>query len=244
MTTMTRGFAPPLWLWLGWGLCSVSAPAEPIAFSIPTQRGDRALALFTQQSGVDILYTAHPLRQIRSQSVHGLHEPSDALVVLLRGTGFMPTQQNGRYAIVAITPPPGSLVGRIEPSNGESATSTTVHLLAEQRTTSTNRHGEYRFENVRPGTYRIVAERDGFRTLEISDNTVQSNRRTQLALEIISPRASVTEFGQPQLQRLRQSGRDGRRARRLGLPLRSPPNAQPFLPFIGARNVARFGTRF
>jgi iron complex outermembrane recepter protein len=196
LTAMNRAITPALWAWLVGSLLSVGVirGGQPVDFDIPSQRTDRALAQFAHQSGVDILYTARPLRSVRSSAVHGNYLPADALVILLRGTGFRPTQQNGSYAVVKISPPPGTLVGRIEPSNGESASGTTVRLPALQRLTTTNLHGEYRFNNVTPGDYRVVAERAGFRSLEIATAEVVSNRRTQLAVELIYPQSGVQQL--------------------------------------------------
>lgn len=184
---MRRRFLALILGWITLGLSTVGVWAAPVEFNIPSDRGDRALAEFTAQSGVDILYSAKPLRSIRSQAVAGVYEPADALVILLRGTGFTPTQQNGRYAIVKLMPPPGNLVGKILPTNGESPKGTEVMLPSLQQRTITNVHGEYQFNNVPEGVYQIYADREGFRPLVIERAVVRSNRRTQIAREEIEP---------------------------------------------------------
>ncbi len=159
--------------------------AAPQIFDIDAQPADEALAAFTQQTKVNLLYAPAELHEVRSTPVHGEFEPGDALVRLLRETGFGARLENGAYLITRIPRPRSELVGRITTSNGAPNGGTLVAIPDLHRSTITNRHGEYRFDEVPLGTYRIVANREGFHPLHIDNVRVTADLRTYLAPNVL-----------------------------------------------------------
>ncbi len=170
------------------------AVAAPVVFDIPAQPADRALANFIEQTQVNLLFAPTELHEVQSSPVHGEMEPGDALVRLLRGTGFGARLQNDAYLITRIPRPRSELVGRITTGNGAPNGGTLVVIPDLHRSTTTNRHGEYRFDEVPLGTYRVVANRDGFHPLHIHNVRVTADLRTYLAPATLRPAHETTEL--------------------------------------------------
>lgn len=171
-----------LLLVLGGSLC-----AETTTFNIPRQSAITALAEFTNQSGVEILYSPDQLEGDRSTEVHGQFEPGDALVRLLRETEFTVVLQNGIYAISRLGRPRSELAGTITPANGESFAGTLVSIPSLNYRTRTNRHGEYHFDRVPFGVYTLTATREGFHSLRIEAVSIASQRRSILPPQTLLP---------------------------------------------------------
>jgi outer membrane receptor protein involved in Fe transport len=81
-------------------LCSfalVSQPAlaaadgGPKAFNIPAETGDKALKLFSEQSGLEVVFGTATAGQVRTNAVKGELPPREALARLLDGTGLVVT---------------------------------------------------------------------------------------------------------------------------------------------------------
>jgi hypothetical protein len=99
--TILRITVSAAWLFFGFGSAVVapvqamaqsSAPPAgtetPIPFDIPAQPLARALVAYGAATGLDIFYDADLAEKQRSTEVHGLLGPSDALQMLLLGTGY------------------------------------------------------------------------------------------------------------------------------------------------------------
>src|SRR5271163_4257066 len=86
------------------GLLPVAALAEPVDFAIPAQPANQALLAFSKQAGMEVLFPSAELREVRSAEVVGRFERDQALVRLLKGTGFI-ARQNGRGAFVITAGP-------------------------------------------------------------------------------------------------------------------------------------------
>jgi TonB-dependent receptor len=82
-----------------------SASAQTRRFDLPEGRLGPALDGYIRQSGVQLIYRADELGDVRTAGVHGLLDPPDALARLLAGTGFgVRKDASGAVAIVRIAP--------------------------------------------------------------------------------------------------------------------------------------------
>lgn len=173
---------------------AIVAGAAPIAFDIPRQPALDALAAFTQQSGVEILYSPEQLQDNESVEVRGKYEPGDALVRLLRKTDFTVVLQNGLFVVRRLGRPRGELAGIITPVNGEAAAGTLVTIPELNYRARTNRHGEYHFDRVPFGLYTLTATRPGFHPLRIESISIDSTQRSFLSSHVIRPLNNTTEL--------------------------------------------------
>lgn len=161
------------------------AGAVPTRFDIPAQPADQALVQFTTQARVDLLYAPNELHETQSTSVQGTMEPADALVRLLSATGFGARAQGGRFHITRIPQPRSLIEGRITTANGEPNAGTRVIIPDLRRATTTNPHGEYRFDDVPLGDYTLIANRSGFHPLHIEGIRITAPGRTYLAPNVL-----------------------------------------------------------
>ncbi|GAB5559962.1 MAG: hypothetical protein SynsKO_16090 [Synoicihabitans sp.] len=166
---------------------SGAAWADAVRFRIPAQSTDRALADFTEQSGVEILFSPEQLVEEQSPAVYGAMEPADALVRLLRETEFSAVRQNGILVVTKLGHPRGELVGRVTPANGEAPMGTRVEIPALGFRTHTNRFGEYHFNRVPFGLYTVEVERAGFHPLRIAAVSIQSREPSHLPEQHLQP---------------------------------------------------------
>ena len=87
---------------------TAAAQATSAEFHIAAQPAPQALNQFAAQAHVQLLFNYKALTRFRSQSVDGQMAPTDALTLLLRGTGFTFQRVNRRtFAIVPAAPPAG-----------------------------------------------------------------------------------------------------------------------------------------
>lgn len=71
-----------------------------IAFDIPSQPLDGALARYFEASGVQLLYDSSLTRSRRSAAVRGRYAPREALRMLLTGTGLIVRYSRANSAII------------------------------------------------------------------------------------------------------------------------------------------------
>lgn len=92
----------------------------------------------------------------------------------------------------------GAIVGTVSDPNGQAIPSVTVTVAniatGVSRNTMTDSNGNYRFDFLQPGNYRIHAEASGFKRHEISQTTVNVSQvhREDIQLEIGSVSEEVT----------------------------------------------------
>lgn len=79
------------------------ANAAPVAFDIPAQPLDRALALFARQAGLQLALPPALAQGRSSPALEGLREPADALTLLLRGSGLR-GRVDGSALVVELAP--------------------------------------------------------------------------------------------------------------------------------------------
>lgn len=102
---------------------------------------------------------------------------------------------------IAQTANQGAVVGTVKDPNGLVVPSVTVTITNSatgvRRNTTTDSDGNYRFDFLQPGNYRILAEATGFRRSEILQSTVNVNQlhREDIQLEVgsVSEEVIVTD---------------------------------------------------
>lgn len=73
---------------------------QAMAFDIPAQPLDTALALYFRTTGVQLLYDSSLATGIRSSPVKGSYSPREALHLMLRGTGLVVRYSRASAAII------------------------------------------------------------------------------------------------------------------------------------------------
>src|SRR5882724_1105411 len=112
------------------GLLPVVARAEPVEFDLPAQPVADALLAFSKQSKREVLFSFDGLHQVQSTAVLGRFEPEDALVHLLRNTGFTTRRNsNGKFIIVPARSTAGAIEGRLLAPDGQAASGVQVVIL-------------------------------------------------------------------------------------------------------------------
>ena len=119
------------------GCLFATAPAAPVEFNLPAQPATDALIAFSQQGHVEVLFAYDDLRTITTNAVVGSHEPEDALVRLLKGTGFAARRKSpGRFVVAAAARPTGTLRGRVVDESHRPIANITVALPGTSLTTT------------------------------------------------------------------------------------------------------------
>ena len=106
---------------------------------------------------------------------------------------------------VAQTSNQGAIVGSVKDPNGLVVPSVTITITniatGVSRNTVSDSEGNYRFDFLQPGTYRILAEANGFRRSEIPATTVNVSQvhREDFKLEVgsVSEEVVVTDDPPP-----------------------------------------------
>jgi hypothetical protein len=164
--TLQRRFLPALVFALATAI-GFAATAEKKSFTIPAGSADKSLALFSTQSGMDVIYPAALVRGVRTSAVSGEMTPAEAVSRLLAGTGLTGAQDektgafsisgsagpNGQRAAQPATsdrpnPMPNNGVRRSEPANQDEKDS--IHQLSPFEVTGQTRG--YYSTNVMSGT--------------------------------------------------------------------------------------------
>lgn len=160
--------------------CRVPVTAEPVDFSLPPQAADSALMALGRQANVELIFSFDELHRARSSEVTGHLEPEEALVRMLEGTGFIATRNgSGRYVITAL-PQRGSIRGRLVTKEGGPAKDVHVRVGTARLSAVSDGDGNFSFQSVPSGTYRLVASAPGFQPLQINGVTVVAGRSLAL----------------------------------------------------------------
>lgn len=172
--------------------------AEPFDFHVAAQAADGALMDFARQSRAEVIFSFDELHTATSPGVEGRCDPEEALNRLLTGTGFTAHRNlRGRFVVVRITPPVGSIRGRLMLPDGRPAGGIYVLIPRVHMALYTNRLGEFMFTSVKPGTYQVFASGGGFQALQIDDARVVANRVVTLeplALKVAANPARMAPF--------------------------------------------------
>src|SRR5687767_477655 len=94
-TILPSGMISRRWRALGgacWlGLAAILGAAEPakIPFDVPADAAEKAIRVFSQQAGLEVLFPTEITRGLRTQSIKGMMPARQALEAMLRGTGLV-----------------------------------------------------------------------------------------------------------------------------------------------------------
>lgn len=158
------------------------APAAPIEFRVAAQAAPDALLEFSQQAKVQILFSFDELQAVRANALDGRHEPEEALVRLLAGTGFAAHRYGPtRFVVRSATQAAGTIAGRLRLATGAPAAGATVLLAGSSATVTADAQGEFQFASVAPGRHVLRAEFPGWKPLQIENVEVEAGRLSQLA---------------------------------------------------------------
>ncbi len=153
-----------------------------LEFNLPAQSAADALLAFSKQTKIEVLFSFSALRTQKSTAVTGRFEPEDALKRLLEGTGFI-AKRNGteKFVITPDTRKSGAIRGRLLAPDGNPARDVRVTLLSTRQAVLTGENGEFAFPRVEAGTHTLVAQADGFQSLQLAGLEVEPDRVLTLA---------------------------------------------------------------
>lgn len=147
----------------------IAAQAAPVRFEVPAQRAADALLAFSQQAGIEVLFSFDQLRDVQSTAITGALEPEDALNRLLEGTGFAPRRTGrGKYVVTVASPTSGAVQGRLLFPGGEPAANVAVSLSGTLQNARTDEDGRFHFPAVPAGNYRLQAAAFSYRPLTVT----------------------------------------------------------------------------
>jgi iron complex outermembrane receptor protein len=170
------------------GLLPLGLPAAPADFDLPAQPAAEALLVFSRQAKVEVLFSFDELRTVQSTAVLGRFEPGDALVHLLKDTGYTASRNGrGKFVITTVQRPTGALRGHLLTPEGGPARLVRVAIPDTRQTAMTDDNGMFSFPMVPPGIYRLVATSVGYRPLEITGVTVEPKRTQTLETCVLHP---------------------------------------------------------
>ncbi|MBI5426156.1 MAG: TonB-dependent receptor [Opitutae bacterium] len=158
-----------------------SSRAAPRDFSLPAQSAAQALLAFSAQAEVEVLFAFDELDRVAAHAVSGRLEPEAALAQLLEGTGFVGRRNRAGKFLVRAAPATGAVHGRILLPDGRGIAGIAVRLLGTAKATATDRDGEFNFDAVPAGSWRLHVASDGFQPVELVDLTVEPHRVLTLA---------------------------------------------------------------
>lgn len=177
------------------GLIPLWLQAAPVNFNLPAQPAADALLAFSQQAQAEVLFSFDELRTIRSTAVHGRLEPEDALIHLLRGTGFAARRNPaGKFVVLALAQPAGSVRGRLVAPDGRGVPAAQARLSALRQAATSDPDGGFVFPLVPPGSYRLAVTAPGYQPAQIDRVRVADGRETVLPPLALRPAEELTQL--------------------------------------------------
>lgn len=163
------------------GLTALALGAAPIDFRLPAQPASESLLAFSQQAGVEVLYSFDELQTVRANPVIGAHEPDEALARLLNGTGFAAYRfGTAKYVVRSAAPTTGSLTGRLLLPDGAPASGVPVALAGTRLSATTDAAGQFHFASVPPGRHRLFVTATGWHPLHVENIEIEAGRVSRL----------------------------------------------------------------
>lgn len=164
------------------------AAERTVDFDLPAQPAAQALLAFSKLTKIEVLFSFDALRAVQSTAVAGKFEPAEALARLLRGTGFA-ARPNGRdrFVIGPATAPTGAIRGRLLTPEGTAVAGVRLALPPSRHATVSDMSGDFEFRGIAPGSHRLVASAEGYRSLEIPNIVVGSDQTHQLGPQRLQP---------------------------------------------------------
>lgn len=68
---------------------ATAAPTTPMTFDVPADSAEKALRLFSRQSGLEVVFASEVTRGVRTKAVQGEMPARQALDAMLTGTGLV-----------------------------------------------------------------------------------------------------------------------------------------------------------
>lgn len=176
-------------------LCAVALRAAPVVFDLPAQPAGRAVLAFSQQAGVEVLFSSDDLRSVPSAPVFGPHEPAAALALLLKPTGFSARRNlRGKFVVTRAVAPAGALRGRLLAPDASGAPGIRLNLVGSALTTVTDRRGEFFFASVPAGPHEVVASGPGYQPLRITRVLVEADHTLVLDPQLLASGGDPTQL--------------------------------------------------
>lgn len=164
------------------------ALATPQTFDIPAESTANALLKFSQQAHAEVLFSFDDLRSTQSGAILGQMEPADALGRLLRGSGFGARRTaEGKYIVTRLVTLTGSIKGRLLLPDGSPARNVRVSIADTSYTATTEANGEFDFDAIPQGNYRLFIVAQSYRPLEIVDVRVDARRAVNVETHTLQP---------------------------------------------------------
>ena len=88
--------------WLGFG---ATVDTQKRRFDLPVDTAEKSLKRFADQSGLQVLYPTKLASNVRTNSLHGLFTPRDALDRILAGTGLIAVHDEKSGALTVLRAP-------------------------------------------------------------------------------------------------------------------------------------------
>jgi hypothetical protein len=180
-----------------WSL-SAKLLAVPAKFNINAQPAPAALMSFSKQAALEVIFSPSNLAKVKTNEVIGRFEPDDALLLLLRGTGFnFQSNAGGKFVITsdpASQVATGSIRGTLSWSDGRPAPDVLLVAKETGQTAKTDKYGEYYFPSLKTGTYLLIATAEGYQPLHITDVLVISQKEIALKTQIMRKALDVTKL--------------------------------------------------
>jgi iron complex outermembrane receptor protein len=151
---------------------------------------------FCKKADVQLLFSYDELHRQTSAEVRGRLEPEDALDRLLSGTGFS-AKQNGKGRFVVVKLVDGSIRGRLTVPDGSPASDVRIFIPTTHLSAVTNESGDFAFNSLRAGAYRLTASVRGYQPLDVADIHVVAGRLMTLqtlVLKVATDPATLEPF--------------------------------------------------
>ena len=160
----------------------------PSKFDIPSGPAPDSLQLFIKQSGDQVMFVTDDLKTVTTNSVSGDYEPSAALGLLLKNTGYSSKEtKTGWFEVVRekkdSKETTGAVKGSLTWTEGSPAFGVNVYVKETGEQIDTDKRGEFVFPSLTPGTYVLVARSEGYQPMEIDNVVVEGNHEITLRAE-------------------------------------------------------------
>ncbi len=178
-------------------LLAVAGRAAPVDFNLPAQPAPDALLAFSQQAGVEVLFSSDDLRTVSTVAVTGRHEPEDALNRLLKNTGFAARRKlSGKFVVTHAAPATGAIQGRILTPAGGPARGATIAVLGTRLSTRSNPEGGFTLAGVPPGRHELIITGEGYQPVQVEGVEIEAGQLAWLPAQQMQP-ARTLELLEP-----------------------------------------------
>lgn len=170
-------------LCVGMVLLAVSPrlPAAPVEFDLPAQPAATAMLALSEQAGVEVVFPHDELADVQVPALRARLEPQDALVRLLRGTGFAAHRfARNKYVVRSAARPAGSIRGRVVGPDGEPVSAATIAVAGQRATAATTADGSFMVAALPPGRHHLLITAPGHQPLQVEGVEVETDRVSKL----------------------------------------------------------------